>query len=124
MRTMTRAHVGLYRATRGRVGSKMGEGRIVLLTTTGARSGHHRTAPLMAVRDGDAYVVIASNAGLPHHPGWYHNLRSNPDARIQLGDQTIEVRGRVATAEERARLWPSIVERFPQYGGYERKTTR
>ena len=123
-RTMTRFHVGVYRATKGRMGSRMGEGTIVLLTTTGARSGKKRTMPLMSLRDGEAYVVIASNAGLTNNPGWYHNIRANPDARIEVGDRSIDVRGRVAGPEERARLWPSIVERFPNYGAYQRKTAR
>jgi deazaflavin-dependent oxidoreductase (nitroreductase family) len=123
-RTMSGVHTALYRATKGRVGSRMGGGTIVLLTTTGARSGKHRTAALMSVRDGDDYVVIASNGGLSTHPGWYHNIRANPEARIEDGADTLEVRGRVATADERARLWPGIVERFKNYAGYQRKTTR
>jgi proline iminopeptidase len=68
--------------------------------------------------------VIASNGGSEHHPGWYHNIRANPDARLEVGSEVFDVRGRVASTEERARLWPEIVRRYPSYGKYERKTTR
>jgi deazaflavin-dependent oxidoreductase (nitroreductase family) len=95
-----------------------------VLTTTGAKSGARHSKPLMAVRDGDDYVVIASNAGLSHHPGWYYNIRAHPEGRIEVDGRAIDVRGRVATPEERARLWPDIVARFPNYGGYQEKTTR
>jgi deazaflavin-dependent oxidoreductase (nitroreductase family) len=123
-RTTMGGHVFVYRSTKGRVGSRMGGGAIVLLTTTGARTGKRRTTPLMTVRDGDAYVVIASNGGLPNHPGWYFNIKANPEARLEVAAEAFDVRGRVATAEERARLWPGIVERFPGYGKYQRKAPR
>ena len=120
----SQVHVAVLRATKGKMGSRMGEGRIVVLTTTGAKSGARHSKPLMSVRDGDDYVVIASNAGLSHNPGWYYNIRAHPESRIEVDGRAIDVRGRVATPEERARLWPDIVARFPNYGGYEKKTTR
>jgi deazaflavin-dependent oxidoreductase (nitroreductase family) len=123
-RAVSAIHVGVLRATKGRMGSRMGEGRIVVLTTTGARSRAKRSTALMSVRDGDDYVVIASNGGMRRNPGWYHNIRAHPEARIEVEGRAMDVHGHVATPEERARLWPDIVARFPNYGGYQEKTAR
>ena len=118
-------HVALYRATRGAIGHRLPFAPpMLLLDHVGARSGRRRTSPLAYVRNGDAYVVIASKGGHPRHPGWFHNLRAHPDTTIQVGRTRIAVRARVATPVERARLWPRAVEAWGPYESYQRRTRR
>ena len=117
-------HVRVYRWTNGKIGGSMRGASILLLTTTGRRSGQPRTTPLLFLRKGDAYVVVASNGGLDTHPSWYVNLRANPEAEIRIGSERVRVRARVAPAEERAELWTRIVERNAGYETYQRKTSR
>jgi len=114
--------------------SKAGKGvgpfgdQLMLLTTTGARSGEERISPLMYHRDGERYVIVASKAGAPDHPGWYHNLKANPVATVEVGadtgTETFEVRAREAEGEERERLFAERVAIAPGFGEYQRKTSR
>jgi F420H(2)-dependent quinone reductase len=97
---------------------------VLLLTTTGRRSGQQRTVPLTYFEDGDALLVVGSKGGSPRHPDWYLNLIADPDADIQVGGERRPVRGRAATAEEAERLWPMVLERAPVYGKYRAKTSR
>jgi deazaflavin-dependent oxidoreductase (nitroreductase family) len=121
---MTRSHVFWYRATGGIFGGSLAGAPILLLTTTGRRTGRRRTVPLLYVLDGEAFVVIASNSRDAHHPAWYHNLRTRPDASVQVRGDGIAVRGRDATPEEHARLWPAITRAYPAYLEYERRGGR
>jgi deazaflavin-dependent oxidoreductase (nitroreductase family) len=102
--------------------------RLVLLTTTGARSGRERTSPLMYHRDGERYVVVASKAGAPDNPAWYYNLKANPVARVEVGTEsgteTFEVRAHEAEGEERQRIWADRVAIAPGFGDYQRNTSR
>jgi len=102
--------------------------QLMLLTTVGARSGEERITPVMYHRDGDRYVVIASKGGAPDHPGWYHNLKANPVARVEVGAETgtekFEVRAREAEGEERDRTYAERVAFAPGFGEYERMTSR
>ncbi len=102
--------------------------RLLLLTTRGARSGVERTAPVMYNQDGARYVVVASKAGAPDNPGWYHNLKANPVASVEVGTEsgteTFEVRAHEAEGEERARLWAGRVAIAPGFGDYQRRTSR
>lgn len=102
--------------------------QLALLTTTGARSGEQRTTPLMFHRDGDRYVVIASKAGAPDNPAWYHNLQAHPVAMIEvgaeLGTETLEVRAHDAEGEERERIWADRVAIAPGFQEYQEKTSR
>ena len=100
------------------------EARIVLVDHTGARSGVRRTSPLMYHADGDHIAVAASKAGQPSHPAWFHNLRANPDTTIQIGSVVRAVRARVATDEERDRLWPEFVAFYPGYDFFQRHAKR
>ena len=111
-------HTLLYRASGGRLGHTLpgGPGRMLLLDHVGAKSGAKRTSPLLYVRDGDDVVVVASKGGFPKHPAWFHNLKANPDTTVQVGRERRKVHARVATPEERARLWPLAVK---YYRGYE-----
>jgi F420H(2)-dependent quinone reductase len=118
-------HVELYRRTHGLIGHRVPFAPpMLLLDHVGARSGRRRTSPLAYVRDGDSYVVIASKGGHPRNPGWFHNLRAHPDTTIQVGAQKRAVRARVATPEERERLWPRAVEVWGPYESYQRRTQR
>jgi deazaflavin-dependent oxidoreductase (nitroreductase family) len=95
-----------YRASGGGPGTGFGGAdRMLLLTTTGARTGRTHTAPMMYVRDGDRLVVFASNAGAPRRPAWYHNLVAHPAATVELGDERFAVTAAVSAGEERQRLW-------------------
>ena len=122
-RRSTKAHVALYRRSGGKLGGHLPgwpEARIVLVDHVGARRGVRRTSPVMYHDDGESFAVVASKAGQPTHPAWFHNLRANPDTTIQIGSVVREVRARVATDEERARLWPQFVAFWPGYAFYER----
>ena len=118
-------HQWLYKHSDGRIGASLGGRPMLLLRTIGRRTNEPRTAALLYVRDGDAYVVIASKGGAPQHPGWFHNLTSRPDVDIQVGRQRIPVRARVAEGAERARLWTRADEvNQGQYAAYQSRTKR
>jgi F420H(2)-dependent quinone reductase len=122
-RRSTKLHVALYRRSGGRIGGHLPgwpEARIVLVNHTGAKSGAKRTSPLMYVEDGDAVVVMASKAGQPTHPAWFHNLKANPETTVQLGSAVREVRARVAAGEERDRLWSKFLAMYPGSEFYQR----
>jgi F420H(2)-dependent quinone reductase len=119
----TKLHVALYRRSRGRLGGHIPgipEARILLLDHVGAKTRIQRTSPVMYHREGDVFAIVASKAGQPTNPAWFHNLRANPDTTIQVGAEIHHVHARVATDEERARLWPEFVAFFPGYEFYER----
>jgi deazaflavin-dependent oxidoreductase (nitroreductase family) len=119
------AHTAAYRFTRGRFGHTWpGQPPILLLDHVGARSGQQRTSPLAYVRDGEAYVLIASKGGHPRNPSWFHNLLAHPDTTIQVGNRRLQVRARKATPQERERLWPRAVEAHAGYADYQARTSR
>jgi deazaflavin-dependent oxidoreductase (nitroreductase family) len=97
---------------------------VLLLTTTGAKSGRAITKPLVYTRDGDRIVVIASFAGGPKNPPWYHNLLANPEATVEVGSERFRVRAAVTTDEERQRLFNRQAEQMPIFADYQKKTTR
>jgi deazaflavin-dependent oxidoreductase (nitroreductase family) len=118
-------HGKVYRATGGRVGMRLPWlPPILLLDHVGAKSGIGRTTPLLFVRDGENVVIVASKGGFAKHPAWFHNLRANPDTTVQIGREVVPVRARVASGEERARLWPLAVSAYPNYEAYQRRTDR
>jgi deazaflavin-dependent oxidoreductase (nitroreductase family) len=119
----TKIHVALYRRSEGRLGGHLHAwpaARILLLDHVGARTGSRRTSPLMYHEDGDTVAVMASKAGQPTNPAWLHNLKANPDTTIQIGREVRGVRARVATDEERDRLWPLSVAFYPGYEFFAR----
>ena len=118
-------HVTLYRLTNGRIGGRFIAGSpILLLTTTGRRTGKQRTRPLAYVRDGDRFV-LCPDGGSPRHPAWYHNLRATSRAEIQVGPkQQLAVSAKTANPAERSRLFPRFVQMYKGYAGYEHKTSR
>jgi deazaflavin-dependent oxidoreductase (nitroreductase family) len=117
-------HGFFYRLSRGAIGGRLFGNPVLLLTTMGRRTGKKRTTPLLYLREGENWVIVASNGGAPKHPGWWFNLKSHPEATIQVMQQTIQVIGEDAPEEERKRLWPVLVSMYPSYDGYQRKTTR
>jgi deazaflavin-dependent oxidoreductase (nitroreductase family) len=117
-------HRVVYSASGGRIGSRIWGLDIVLLTTTGRRSGRARTVPLCSLRDGETFVVIASYGGLDRYPSWWLNLRQEPRATVRLGKTTRDVVAREATHDERDRLWAQVTTRAPGYLDYQRRTTR
>lgn len=114
----------LYRASGGKLGGRMQGAPVLLLTTTGKRSGKKRTTPLLYLEDGGALAIVASKGGAPAHPAWFHNLRANPEVEVEVGRRRETRRARVASAEERERLWPRLVELYGSYASYQEKTTR
>ncbi len=98
--------------------------RLVLLTTTGAKSGMRRTTPMMFDRDGDRVIVVAANAGAEKTPGWYYNLVANPRVTVEVGDVTYEATATPLRGAERDRIWAEIKARFPFFAGYEAKVER
>jgi deazaflavin-dependent nitroreductase family protein len=118
-------HVRRYRETGGEVGQIWREGStVLLLTTTGRRSGELRTTPLIYAEDGDRYVIVASKGGSPEHPGWYRNLTKTPNVELQVGNEVFAARARTESGEERERLWRKANEVWPHYNEYARKTDR
>jgi F420H(2)-dependent quinone reductase len=123
-RILGRVHRGVYRLTGGRVGGKIGGARVLLLTTTGRKSGRPRTQPLLYTPAGAGYAVIASKGGAAQHPLWYLNLKANPQAQVTVGRETRNVRARDAEGEERERLWRALADLYPGYDRYAQKTSR
>jgi len=117
-------HRAIYRLSGGRIFSRSLGCPVVLLTTTGRKSGELRTAPIFGFQEGQSIVVVPSNAGKKHYPSWYFNLRANPLAQVQLGPEIRSVRAREATFEERERLWPLLASRYGGYQVYRERTDR
>ena len=124
LRWTGKLNVPLYRLSGGRVGGKVGRAPVLLLTTTGRRSGEQRTAPVVYLADGDNAVVINTNAGNAKVPAWSLNLKADPDAEVEIGRKRIAVRARVAEGEERADLWRRHNEQYAGFDEYEAKLDR
>lgn len=97
---------------------------VILLTTTGAKSGKQRYVPLMRVENDGQYAIVASKGGAPEHPSWYFNLKANPAVTLQDGDKVVAVTAREVSGDERERWWRLSVEAYPPYADYQKKTTR
>ena len=113
-----------FRANGGKVGGQFEGAPLLLLHSTGAKSGQERVNPMMYQADGDNFAVFASKAGAPTNPDWYHNLIANPRASIEVGDRTVDVVARVAEGQDRERLWSRQKELYPGFADYEAKTNR
>ena len=120
----TDAHIAAYRVTGGRIGGTFRGVDTLLLDHVGRRSGKKRTNPLYYVADGEDLVIVASRGGSHKHPAWWLNLRNSPRTTVQVGSERREVVARQADDEERARLWPRLVEAWPDYEAYQRRTER
>jgi deazaflavin-dependent oxidoreductase (nitroreductase family) len=131
IKLMARVQVRVFKATGGRIGSKWRIGAgfrrpvpTLLLEHVGRRSGTTYTTPLLYLLDGPDVVIVASQGGLPRNPQWLHNLRANPDTRVWLKREVRDVRARVADPQERARLWPLLVELYADFEVYQATTDR
>ena len=113
-----------FRADRSNNGEAFKGRPLLLLTTTGARSGQRRTTPMMYVSDGNRLLVIASNAGAPKHPAWYYNLLAHPRVTVEVGKETYDATAIVTEGAERQRLWTRIVEQYPFFADHQAKITR
>jgi deazaflavin-dependent oxidoreductase (nitroreductase family) len=126
-RRSAKLHVAVYRRSGGKLGGQVPGwpgARIALVDHEGAKSGTRRTSPLMYHEDGAAIAVAASKAGQPTNPAWFFNLKANPETTIQIRSMVREVRARVASEEEHARLWPQFVAFYPGYEFFQRNAKR
>jgi deazaflavin-dependent oxidoreductase (nitroreductase family) len=113
-----------FRANGGKVGGQFEGAPMLLLHTTGAKTGKERVNPLVYATDGDNLVVFASKAGAPTHPDWYHNLVANPDVTAEVGTDTVAMRARVAEGDERERVWSRQIQVMPGFAEYQANTSR
>lgn len=113
-----------FRANEGAVGGPFEGAAMLLLHTTGARTGQERVNPLVFRRVGDSYVVFGSKGGAPEHPAWYHNLVAHPDVQAEIGAQTVRLSARVAEGDERERIWSAQKIDNPGFASYEKQTSR
>ena len=118
------ALIAEFRANEGKVGGQFAGRPLLLLSTTGARSGQTRTSPLAYTTDGERYVIIASKGGAPSHPDWYHNLVANPLVTVEVGTEQFQARATVAEGEERTRLFDQMAAQMPGFAEYQRNTER
>ena len=123
-RTTNGAHVGLYQLSGGKLGGRMFGSPVLVLTTTGRKSGKQRKTPLIYFQDGPNFVIVASKGGSPQDPVWWLNLKHTPEAEIQVGAKRMRVRAEQASPEERQRLWPLVTAMYKGYAEYQTKTTR
>jgi deazaflavin-dependent oxidoreductase (nitroreductase family) len=121
---LARANVAAYRLSGGRLGNTVKGAPVLLLDHVGRKSGKRRTTPVLYLRDGDDLVVVASRAGSDAMPAWWLNLKAQSQATVQVGREQLRVRVREATPEDKQRLWPRLVEMFPDFVVYQRRTQR
>ena len=131
IKTMSKVNVAIYRWTGGLLGSKWRVGSafpwgvpVLLLTTTGRKSGAPRTAPLLYIENEGRVIVVGSQGGLPKDPLWYKNLQVNPICEVQIKRRKIHMKARTADPEERDVLWPKLVAHYPDFASYESWTDR
>ena len=113
-----------FRARNGKVGGYHASMQLLLLTTTGARTGRRRAVPLTYLPDGDRYLVTAGNAGSDKHPAWYHNLAANPHVTVEVGNEAFEALAVTADEAERGALYDRFAAAYPQAGDYQAQTAR
>jgi|SRR5947209_3932981 len=123
-RIFTGAHTFFYRLSGGKLGGRFRKSPVLLLITTGRKTGKQRTTPLLYLRDGNNIVLVASNGGAAKHPTWWLNLQTHPQTEVEVGSQKLHVTARQANAEERQHLWPLLVDMYSPYDDYQQKTSR
>ncbi len=124
LRLVGKLNAPVYRLSGGRIGGKLGKAPILLLTTTGRKSGQPRTAPVLYLADGERFVVINTNAGNAKTPAWSLNLRANPDGEVEIRRKRVAVRARLAEGEERADLWRRHMQQYEGWDYYESQLDR
>jgi deazaflavin-dependent oxidoreductase (nitroreductase family) len=123
-KVVNRAHPAIYRLTGRRVGANLGGAPVLLLTTTGRKSGKQRTVPLLFLRDGTDLVVVASYGGDDRAPAWFHNLVAEPNVVAEVEGHRQKLRAAVADPATKQRLWPQLVQMYRGYDRYQRRTKR
>ncbi|TMI31811.1 nitroreductase family deazaflavin-dependent oxidoreductase [Candidatus Bathyarchaeota archaeon] len=113
-----------FRRNHGKVGGQFEGAPLLLINHTGARTGKSRTNPVMYLKDGHRYLVFASKGGADTNPDWYHNLKAHPNVKVEVGNETIDVRAEVITGPQRDRLFARQASLYPQFAQYQRKTKR
>jgi len=121
---LVKGHVWLYKSSAGKRGGSMNGSPVLLLTTRGRKSGALRTVPVMTFVDDDQTYVIASMGGQPQHPAWFFNLEANPKVEVQLGPKQWHARAEVLPPDQRDGLWSRITAKMPNFGEYQKKTSR
>lgn len=124
LKYFARAHIWVYRRTDGRIGAKLLRYPAALMTTTGRKSDEPRTTATLYLRDGERVILPASFGGRDENPPWYLNLKENPEVRVQIRAERLDLIARDATAEERAEYWPRLVEMYPPYRKYREAADR
>ncbi len=124
MSDWNKAVIDEFRANGGKVGGDFEEMTLLLLHTTGAKSGEPRLNPVVYLADGERYVIIASKGGAPTHPGWYHNVVAHPEVTIEVGTEKIQAQAEVVQEPERTELFEKVSTQYPGFAEYEKKTTR
>ena len=124
MNDFNQAIIEEFRANDGKVGGPFEGAPVLLLTSTGARSGERRTTPVMYLPDGERMVIFPSKGGAPTNPAWYHNLVANPSATVEVGADTVDVDATVTSGADRRRLFDRQAELYPQFKDYAEKTSR
>jgi len=124
LKFFTRLNVVVYKLSRGRMMNKLAGMPILLVEMKGAKTGKQRTIPLMYVPHEGGFILVASQGGAPRHPVWYHNLVAYPDVRVTFDGKAEAMTASIASAEEKAKLWPTCVEYYPPYQEYQDRTER
>jgi deazaflavin-dependent oxidoreductase (nitroreductase family) len=124
MNTWNERNKAVIEEFRAHGGQVKGWAPLILLTTTGAKTGQPRIAPLMLVSDGDRLLAVASKGGSQKHPDWYLNLLAHPEVTVEVGSEKFKTTARILTGDEREQSFKRAVEVFPPYAGYQKKTTR
>ena len=124
LRWTGKLNIPLYRLSGGHIGGKVGQAPVLLLTTTGRKSGQQRTAPVVYLADGENVVVINTNAGNAKIPAWSLNLRAKPEGEVEVGRKRYPVLARIAAGEERERLWREHNEQYAGFDDYQEKLAR
>ena len=120
----TATHLFIYRLSGGRIGGVVQGLHVLILTTTGRKSGKPRTTPLGYFKHEGGYVITGSNSGSDHHPAWYYNLKSDPSAAIQIKNRHTPVRAEEVTGDSRHQLWKELIRISPAYADYQKRTSR
>jgi deazaflavin-dependent oxidoreductase (nitroreductase family) len=124
IREMNKAVIDEFRTNGGKVGGNFSSVPLLLLTTVGAKTGQTRVNPLAYLKDGDRYVIIASYAGAPHNPPWFHNLLADPNVRVEVGAEKFSATAEVVGEPKRTTLYRQMASKVPTFADYERKTSR
>lgn len=113
-----------FRKNHGKVGGHFEGAPLLLLHTVGKKTGKPRVNPMMYLKDGERYLVFASKGGAPTNPDWYHNLKANPDVEAEIGDEKLKMRAQVLVGAEHDRIYKKQSSLYPQFGEYQKKTSR